>query len=45
MHVSQAIESYWAGKSSAEDLQQVAKNVRKERWTSIKEAGVDIIPS
>ncbi|NXD32228.1 METE methyltransferase, partial [Spelaeornis formosus] len=43
--VKKAIESYWAGKSTAEELQQVAKNVRKERWESMKNAGVDIIPS
>ncbi|KAK6905100.1 5-methyltetrahydropteroyltriglutamate-homocysteine S-methyltransferase [Kwoniella mangroviensis CBS 8886] len=40
-----AIESYWAGNSSAEQLQETAKNIRKERWESIKNAGVDVIPS
>ncbi|WRT63614.1 5-methyltetrahydropteroyltriglutamate-homocysteine S-methyltransferase [Kwoniella shivajii] len=40
-----AIESYWAGNSSAEQLQETAKNIRKERWESIKNAGVDVVPS
>ncbi|WWC97166.1 5-methyltetrahydropteroyltriglutamate-homocysteine S-methyltransferase [Kwoniella sp. B9012] len=40
-----AIESYWAGNSSAEQIQETAKNIRKERWESIKNAGVDVIPS
>ncbi|WVW81686.1 5-methyltetrahydropteroyltriglutamate-homocysteine S-methyltransferase [Kwoniella bestiolae CBS 10118] len=40
-----AIESYWAGNTSAEQLQETAKNIRKERWESIKNAGVDVVPS
>jgi 5-methyltetrahydropteroyltriglutamate--homocysteine methyltransferase len=41
----QVIENYWNGKATAEELQEVAKNVRKERWQTIQKAGVDIIPS
>ncbi|WWC58015.1 5-methyltetrahydropteroyltriglutamate-homocysteine S-methyltransferase [Kwoniella dejecticola CBS 10117] len=40
-----AIESYWAGNTSEEQLLETAKNIRKERWESIKNAGVDTIPS
>ncbi|KAG8960597.1 methionine-synthesizing 5- methyltetrahydropteroyltriglutamate--homocysteine methyltransferase [Tulasnella sp. 419] len=40
-----AVESYWAGKSSEEDLQKVAAEIRKGSWTSIKSKGVDYIPS
>jgi len=43
--MKKAIESYWAGNSSAEQLAEVSKNVRKERWESMKNAGVDVIPS
>lgn len=39
-----AVESYWAGKSSAEDLQKVAAEIRKQSWTSVKAKGVDFIP-
>lgn len=41
----QAIESYWAGKTSEEELQTAAKAIRKERWEAQKNASVDIIPS
>ena len=40
----QIIESYWAGNATAEQLAETAKNVRKERWETMKKAGVDIIP-
>ncbi|AAW46187.1 hypothetical protein CNBK1240 [Cryptococcus deneoformans B-3501A] len=43
--MKKAIEAYWAGKISAEELQTTAKNVRKQRWESIKNAGVDTVPS
>jgi hypothetical protein len=43
--IKKAVESYWAGKSSVEDLQKVAKEVRKGRWESIKAKGVDYVPS
>ncbi|KAL7418930.1 methionine-synthesizing 5-methyltetrahydropteroyltriglutamate--homocysteine methyltransferase [Cryptotrichosporon argae] len=43
--IKKAVESYWGGKSSEAELQEVAKAVRKERWESLKTAGVDIIPS
>ncbi len=43
--IKKAVESYWAAKSSVEDLQTVAKDVRKGRWESIKAKGVDFVPS
>lgn len=42
---AQAIESYWAGNTTADELEQTSKAVRKERWDAMKNAGVDIIPS
>lgn len=43
--VKKATEAYWADKISAEELQKVAKETRLARWTAIKDAGVDVIPS
>jgi len=43
--IKKAVESYWADKSSAEDLQKVAKEIRAANWKTIKDAGIDIIPS
>ncbi|KAJ7507934.1 cobalamin-independent synthase [Mycena galericulata] len=43
--VKKAVEAYWAGKISAEDLTKVAADVKKTSWTSIKARGVDFIPS
>ncbi|KAG8918662.1 methionine-synthesizing 5- methyltetrahydropteroyltriglutamate--homocysteine methyltransferase, partial [Tulasnella sp. 417] len=39
-----AVESYWANKSSAEDLQKVAAEIRKQSWTNVKSKGVDYVP-
>ncbi|KDN48107.1 hypothetical protein RSAG8_03123, partial [Rhizoctonia solani AG-8 WAC10335] len=43
--VKKAVEAYWAGKLSAEDLQKAAADVRKASWTSVKAQGVTHIPS
>jgi len=43
--IKKAVESYWADKSSADELQKVAKETRAANWATIKEAGVDFIPS
>ncbi|KAH9951644.1 cobalamin-independent methionine synthase [Amylocystis lapponica] len=43
--VKKAVEAYWAGKLSADELTKAAANVRKITWTSLKERGVDLIPS
>lgn len=43
--LKKALESYWAGKSSKEDLLNTAKDLRKENWLLMKEAGIDLIPS
>ncbi|CAE6405153.1 unnamed protein product [Rhizoctonia solani] len=43
--VKKAVEAYWAGKLSAEDLQKAAAGVRKASWESIKAQGVTHIPS
>ncbi|KAF7352687.1 hypothetical protein MVEN_01234600 [Mycena venus] len=43
--VKKAVEAYWAGKISVDDLTKAAADVKKTSWTTIKERGVDFIPS
>ncbi|GAV79220.1 Meth_synt_2 domain-containing protein/Meth_synt_1 domain-containing protein [Cephalotus follicularis] len=40
-----ALESFWDGKSSAEDLQKVAADLRSSIWKQMAEAGIKYIPS
>ena len=42
--VKKAVEAYWAGKISADDLTKAAAGVKKASWTSVKSRGVDYIP-
>ncbi|CCM03160.1 uncharacterized protein FIBRA_05282 [Fibroporia radiculosa] len=43
--VKKAVEAYWAGKISADELTKAAADVKKTSWTSLKERGVALIPS
>ncbi len=40
-----ALEAYWAGKSSADDLLDMAKRLRADAWARQRDLGADIIPS
>ncbi|KAI8562742.1 hypothetical protein RHMOL_Rhmol03G0058300 [Rhododendron molle] len=40
-----ALESFWDGKSSAEDLKKVAADLRSSIWKQMKDAGIKYIPS
>ena len=42
--VKKAVEAYWAGKISADELTKVAAEVKKASWTSVKSKGVDFVP-
>jgi 5-methyltetrahydropteroyltriglutamate--homocysteine methyltransferase len=42
--IKKAVEAYWGGKLSAEELTKVAAEVRKGSWTAVKARGVDFIP-
>ena len=42
--VKKAVEAYWAGTITADQLTQVAADVKKSNWTSLKDRGVDYIP-
>ncbi|GAX87209.1 5-methyltetrahydropteroyltriglutamate--homocysteine methyltransferase [Lebetimonas natsushimae] len=41
--LKKALESYWAGKSSKEDLQKTASELRIRHWVYQKNAGIDLI--
>ncbi|KAH9999273.1 cobalamin-independent methionine synthase [Russula vinacea] len=43
--VKKAVEAYWAGTITADQLTQVAADVKKSNWTSVKAKGVDYVPS
>jgi 5-methyltetrahydropteroyltriglutamate--homocysteine methyltransferase len=43
--LKKANEQYWAGKISAIELEQTAKNIRHQNWQLQKESGIDWIPS
>jgi len=42
--LKKANEQYWGGKISANELEQTAKNIRRQNWQLQKDAGIDIIP-
>jgi 5-methyltetrahydropteroyltriglutamate--homocysteine methyltransferase len=42
--VKKAVEAYWAGTITADQLTQVAADVKKSNWTSLRSKGVDHIP-
>lgn len=42
--LKKANEQYWSGKLSLTELQQVAKQIRKENWLTQKAAGIDLVP-
>ncbi|KAH6915338.1 5-methyltetrahydropteroyltriglutamate-homocysteine S-methyltransferase [Coprinopsis sp. MPI-PUGE-AT-0042] len=43
--IKKAVEAYWAGKISADELTKAAAEVKKTSWTNVKERGVDFVPS
>ncbi|PWN99470.1 putative MET6-methionine synthase [Tilletiopsis washingtonensis] len=43
--VKKALEAFWSGKSSAEELQKVATTERLRTYSIMKEQGVEIIPT
>ncbi|XP_020589210.1 5-methyltetrahydropteroyltriglutamate--homocysteine methyltransferase 1 isoform X2 [Phalaenopsis equestris] len=40
-----ALESFWDGKSTAEDLQKVSADLRSSIWKQMSDAGIKYIPS
>ncbi|SEW54526.1 5-methyltetrahydropteroyltriglutamate--homocysteine S-methyltransferase [Chitinophaga arvensicola] len=43
--LKKACENYWAGKISLERLELTSRQLRKENWTGLQTAGIDLIPS
>jgi len=43
--LKKVLEAFWAGKISADALEAAAKELRNRNWSSMKEAGIDQIPS
>jgi 5-methyltetrahydropteroyltriglutamate--homocysteine methyltransferase len=41
--LKKALEAYWAGKISQQELQKTASELRKRHWTYQKNAGIDLI--
>jgi 5-methyltetrahydropteroyltriglutamate--homocysteine methyltransferase len=42
--VKKAVEAYWAGKLTPDELTKVAADVKKQSWSTVKAKGVDFIP-
>ena len=43
--LKKAVEGYWKGNLSQDELQQVAKDLRAKHWKLQSDAGIDVIPS
>jgi 5-methyltetrahydropteroyltriglutamate--homocysteine methyltransferase len=43
--LKQAVEAYWRGETSAESLLRSARELRRRRWTEMRDAGLDELPS
>ncbi|SEN79315.1 methionine synthase (B12-independent) [Chitinophaga rupis] len=43
--LKKACEAYWAGKMSLEKLQLTARQLRRQNWETLQQAGIDLIPS
>lgn len=42
--LKRATESYWAGRTSREELETVAAGLRRDNWTALAAAGLDSVP-
>ena len=43
--LKKATESRWAGRISADDLEEVASGLRRGTWATLRDAGLTAIPS
>jgi 5-methyltetrahydropteroyltriglutamate--homocysteine methyltransferase len=43
--LKKAVEAYWQGKLSGNELESAAAELRRTHWLKQKEAGIDLIPS
>ncbi|REE73508.1 methionine synthase (B12-independent) [Rhodococcus wratislaviensis] len=42
--LKKAVESYWAGRLDAEGLDALARDLRRQTWTSLRDTGLDSVP-
>ncbi|MDP8942907.1 MAG: 5-methyltetrahydropteroyltriglutamate--homocysteine S-methyltransferase [Actinomycetota bacterium] len=40
-----AVEGLWSGKHSAEDVRSAARELRRQAWELMRDAGIDLVPS
>ncbi|HET9014940.1 MAG TPA: 5-methyltetrahydropteroyltriglutamate--homocysteine S-methyltransferase [Thermomicrobiaceae bacterium] len=43
--LKKAVESYWSGKVTAEQLAETARGIRRAAWAAQQQAGIDLIPA
>ncbi|XHR31227.1 MAG: 5-methyltetrahydropteroyltriglutamate--homocysteine S-methyltransferase [Chthoniobacteraceae bacterium] len=43
--LKKALESYWSGRSTSEDLNKAGRQIRQHNWRLQQAAGIDLIPS
>ncbi|HVW29739.1 MAG TPA: 5-methyltetrahydropteroyltriglutamate--homocysteine S-methyltransferase [Polyangiaceae bacterium] len=43
--LKRALELYWQGRSTPDELERVASALRRENWLTMRDAGVDHLPS
>ncbi|MCG3755792.1 5-methyltetrahydropteroyltriglutamate--homocysteine S-methyltransferase [Amycolatopsis sp. Poz14] len=43
--LKRALESYWSGKTTEEDLLTAGRQLREQTWTALRDQGLDSIPS
>jgi len=43
--LKKALESYWGKRTTADDLQATARELRRRHWITMKQAGIDHVPS
>ncbi|MFB9924646.1 5-methyltetrahydropteroyltriglutamate--homocysteine S-methyltransferase [Amycolatopsis halotolerans] len=43
--LKRALEAYWAGTTTEEELQTTARRLREQTWTTLRDQGLDSIPS
>lgn len=42
--IKKAVEAYWAGKITSNNLTEVSADVKKKSWSTVKDKGVTYIP-
>src|SRR3954463_2134200 len=43
--LKRALEEFWAGKRSKDELLAVARELRQRHWLQMREAGIALVPS